>query len=166
MEMSVPAKLLETNERGIAPGCVASKYSSPDCTEFPEYSKKYASGQSGRHREMVDRAVAFLENMGCTGVCRECVIKLGKPYSHPPRLIKVDVLGIVGGVRVIVECGGIHGYTKQLLLRKLLDAYNIFILPYGDTCEPFRWDGRSVCPTCGHELCSRYSEHYPFTHHD
>ena len=103
-------------------------------------------GETMEHKFLKGKAKKFLVELGCGRVELEYPVNGRTPAKDN---FKVDVLGIMGGRKIAVECGG----SRRGKLIKLAGLVSeIYIWPYGAE-EPYRWgENTGVCNTCGHKI--------------
>ncbi|KKM91645.1 hypothetical protein LCGC14_1226540 [marine sediment metagenome] len=101
--------------------------------------------ESQAHIELKQKAVVFLEDMGCIEI--EVEKRIGS-YGKSKRF---DVLGRLNGKRIAVECGGLKvngDFSTWLGCGRLSKLY---VWPYGED-TPYEWQaGIKVCNKCGHK---------------
>ena len=117
------------------------------CQQKMRWAQSRRNREGNEHRALKQIARHFLLALGCTEIYEDCL--LGSRRRTPYVSVKIDVLGIKGGERIAVECGG-------SLMSKLGRAVSLvdilYILPLGET-KPFLWHyGRRICDHCGHKI--------------
>ena len=115
------------------------------CLQAVKYSlnkkRRRFKAEGEAHIMLKERAGQFLASLGCEHI--EWEVRLGSG------LCKTDVLGLLNGRKIAVECGG-SLMRKLGVLQGLVDE--VYILPYGEE-KPFLWNSNIVvCLHCGHSV--------------
>lgn len=123
----------------------------PRCKQKIRYAqnrrKKEGDYEGDEHRALKQIARDFLLALGCTDIYEDSL--LGSRKRTPYVSVKINVLGVKGGKRIAVECGG---SLMSKLGRAVSFVDELYILPWGET-KPFLWNhGMRICPHCGHKV--------------
>ena len=125
--------ICDENKSGYCMGCGRGKN--------PQLKRHGRIGgvESAKHIKLKKIAGLFLKRMGCEGIKEEC--------SFNGNNLRIDVVGMLKGRVIGVECGGSRTLRAK---SKIIDE--LYVLPYGESF-PFLWSKRAdVCARCGHRV--------------